>query len=272
MNKIITSLLITSSFSFNAQLYTPGSGVTDIDGNTYQTIIINGQEWMAENLRTSKYANGEAIPNVPDSSQWLNLSSGAWVHFNDDSQNEFPFGKLYNWYTVADSRNLCPVGWQLPSDSEWTVLTDFLGGEIIAGGKMKIVGTEFWQSPNTDATNESGFSGIPAGRRIYTGPYYGLGNYTLWWSTTSDNDTSKAWTRDLHYLFSSIGRYSNDKNIGLSVRCVKNETSGINELKPTFKSLIRITDIMGRETVVKNNEVLFYLYSDGSFEKKVISE
>jgi uncharacterized protein (TIGR02145 family) len=271
MNKLITALLIAFSFGLNAQLYTPGLGVTDIDGNNYQSIIINGQEWMSENLRTAKYANGNPIPNETDGSQWVNLTTGAWALYNNDSQYEIPYGKFYNWYTVADPRNVCPTGWHVPSDSEWTTLTDYLGGQLVAGGKMKSTGTQYWASSNSDATNESGFSGLPGGIRDGNGAFNGISDGGYWWSSMEEN-TISAWSRALGRYNGNVSIGFVNKSYGFSVRCLKPSTSGISELKPTFKTLIKITDIMGRETVVKNNEVLFYLYSDGSVEKKVISE
>jgi uncharacterized protein (TIGR02145 family) len=199
----------------------PGPGVT-FNGYTYSTIILgNGQEWMAENLRTTSYANGDPIPNVSNGTQWQNLTTGAWVHYNNDSQYENPYGKLYNWYTVSDARNICPAGWHVPTDVEWTFLSDYLGGEIVAGSKMKSTGTQYWQSPNTDATNESGFSGLPGGGRRVSGAFDWISNNGIWWSSTEYN-TDYAWLRDLGYSGGGVGRYDDDKTYGYSVRCLKN--------------------------------------------------
>jgi uncharacterized protein (TIGR02145 family) len=254
-----------------SQLFTPGAGVTDIDGNTYQTIVINGQEWMAENLRTSKYSNGEVIPNIPDNSQWSTLTTGAWSHYNNDSQYENPYGKLYNWYTVADPRNVCPTGWHVPSDAEWTVLTDYLGGVSVAGGKMKSTGTQYWESPNQDATNESGFSGLPGSSRFLNGSFDLIGYYGYWWSSTEYN-TGDAWTRNLLYYDGDVYRHNPNKPGGFSVRCLNNSTSSINEITPSSKTLIKVFDLLGNETVITPNELQFYLYSDGSVEKKIVLE
>jgi uncharacterized protein (TIGR02145 family) len=198
--------------------------VTDQDGNTYATIEIGTQEWMAENLRTTTYANGDPIPNVTDSAQWSNLTTGAWAHYENDSQFEVPYGKLYNWYTVADPRNVCPTGWHVPTDAEWTLLTDYLGGEDVAGGKMKTTGTieaatGLWQSPNTEATNISGFSGFPGGVRVNSSCSL-MGFNGLWWSS-SEYDTSRAWDRYLEELHGGVGRNSNNKLFGFSVRCLR---------------------------------------------------
>ena len=205
----------------------PGAGVT-FNGYTYNSIVLgNGQEWMAENLRTSTYANGDPIPNVTDAIQWDSLTTGAWAHYNNDSQIENPYGKLYNWYTVIDSRNLCPTGWHVPSDTEWTVLTDYLWGYFVAGGKMKITGTQYWASPNIGATNESGFSSLPGGRHHVAGTFSGIGYSGLWWSTTEVN-SSNAWYRvitfDNEYVSRQDGQFITSnigKTSGFSVRCLK---------------------------------------------------
>jgi len=198
----------------------PGAGVT-FDGYTYSSIVLgNGQEWMAENLRTTFYANGDPIPNVTDANQWQNLTTGAWAHYNNDSQYENPYGKLYNWYAVDDSRNVCPTGWHVPSDAEWTVLSDYLGGEAVAGGKMKSTGTAYWFTPNTDATNESGFSGLPGGDRSSNGTFNAGGGTGLWWSST-EGDTVNAWSRVLGYNDGAVYRDGLNKADGFSVRCLR---------------------------------------------------
>lgn len=198
----------------------PGAGVT-FNGYTYASIVLgNGQEWMAENLRTTKYRNGDNITNVTDNAQWDLLTTGAWVHYSNDSQYENPYGKLYNWHAVADTRNVCPAGWHVPTDAEWTVLTNYLGGESVAGGKMKSTGTQYWQSPNQDATNESGFSGLPGGYRFSIGPFSHVGGYGGWWSSTEGN-TYNAWTRDLDYSSGSVSRGYYGKGNGFSVRCLR---------------------------------------------------
>lgn len=200
----------------------PGAGVT-FDGYTYSSIVLgNGQEWMAENLRTTVYANGDPIPNVTDNAQWQNLTSGAWIYYENNSQFENPYGKLYNWYTVNDPRNVCPTGWHVASDSEWTVLVDYLGGEWVAGGKMKSTGTQYWSSsqPNVGATNESGFSALPAGHYI---GYIGNGPIqlqTYFWS--SDESGLLEANNNALYIFSATcSSYPRSKFHGLSVRCLK---------------------------------------------------
>jgi uncharacterized protein (TIGR02145 family) len=195
--------------------------ITDQNGNTYATIVIGTQEWMAENLRTAIYANGDPISNVTDAGQWVGLATGAWIHYNNDSQYESPYGKLYNWYTVADPRNVCPAGWHVPTDAEWTVLSDYLGGQSVAGGQMKSTSTQYWQAPNTGATNDSGFSGLPGGERIfYDGNFNNLGDYGSWWSA-SEESADVAWPRYLDNTSAGIYRDNSDKRYGFSVRCVR---------------------------------------------------
>jgi uncharacterized protein (TIGR02145 family) len=134
--------------------------------NAYTTVSIGNQCWMKENLRVSKYRNGEVIPVSSDNVQWSNLNKGSrCLYENDSVLFNLPYGNLYNLYAVIDDKKLCPNGWHVPTDTEWTTLTEYLGGEIIAGGKMKTVGTAYWNDPNTGATNESGFSAVPGGFR-----------------------------------------------------------------------------------------------------------
>jgi uncharacterized protein (TIGR02145 family) len=198
----------------------PGAGVT-FDGYTYSSIILgNGQEWMAENLRTTSYANGDPIPNVTDDTQWQNLTTGAWSFYNNNSIYENPYGKVYNWYSVVDPRNVCPTGWHVPTDAEYTILTDYLGGQAVAGGKMKSNGTQYWINPNTDATNESNFSGLPGGSRVNAGSFSNNGGYGFWWSSTEDL-TGFPWNRYLVYSGGQVGRNLTNKEFGLSVRCLR---------------------------------------------------
>jgi uncharacterized protein (TIGR02145 family) len=216
------------SFTASLEIVTnPGSGVT-FDGYTYASVILgNGQEWMAENLRTNIFSNGDTIPNVILDSDWAfqtSTSGGAWAHYNNDSQYDDPYGKLYNWMTVTDWRNLCPLGWHVPSDWEWTVLTDYLGGETGAGSKMKSTGIQFWSSPNQDATNESGFSGLPGGVRQATtnGSFGGIGISGHWWSSTQyDPNTISAYSRSLSYNSAIVNNNISPKRNGFSVRCLK---------------------------------------------------
>ncbi len=201
-----------------------GLNITDVEGNSYKTVYIGTQQWMAENLKTSKYSDGTTIPNITDNTQWQNNTTGAWSYYNNDAANNAKYGKLYNWYAVSKTsngnKNVCPTGWHVPTDAEWTVLTDYLGGETVAGGKMKEVGTTSWNSPNTDATNTSLFTGLPGGNRINNGNYYYIGGNGYWWSST-EYDTFDAWYRDLNYGLGNAYRNLDGKRIGFSVRCLR---------------------------------------------------
>jgi uncharacterized protein (TIGR02145 family) len=199
--------------------------MTDQEGNVYKTIVIGSQEWMAENLNTSIYRNGDAIPTNLDDAVWQTTTSGAWAYYNNDASYACPYGKLYNWYTCVDARQLCPTGWHVPTDAEWTVLTDYLGGEGVAGGKMKTTGTieaatGLWYSPNAEATNSSGFSGAPGGFRDYLGVYDGIGNFGYWW-ISSEGDADYAWNRFLGYFYGYADRGNFNKHFGFSVRCLR---------------------------------------------------
>ncbi len=200
--------------------------MTDQDGNVYKTIVIGTQEWMAENLRARTYRNGVAIPLVTDQTQWAtNQNNGTTLPmmcwFNNDSVTyACPYGRLYNWYAVTSSNNVCPTGWHVPTDAEWTTLTTFLGGLYVAGGKMKSTGTQYWQSPNTAADNSSGFSGPPGGIRYANDTFLQIGYDGYWWSATEAN-TGNAWFRHLNYLNGFVNRMNNPEAYGLSVRCIK---------------------------------------------------
>jgi len=201
-----------------------GPNISDNDGNTYKTVYIGTQVWMAENLKTAKYNDGTAIPNVTDNNQWYNNTTGAYAYYNNDAANNAKYGKLYNWYavnpTTNGNKNVCPIGWHVPTDAEWTVLTDYLGGYSYAGAKMKEVGTTNWNSPNTGSTNTSLFTGLPGGSRSSIGYYYDIGADGYWWSST-ESSTDSAWAR---YLNSNVGNafsYYVNKGVGLSVRCLR---------------------------------------------------
>jgi uncharacterized protein (TIGR02145 family) len=201
--------------------------VKDIDGNTYKTIQIGTQTWMAENLKTTKYRNGTPIPNITDNTQWKNNTTGAYCSYNNNTTNDCPFGKLYNWYAVNNNNGLCPTGWHVPTDEEWTTLTTSLGGESVAGGKMKSTSTQYWLSPNTEATNSSGWSGLPFGNRETNGTFASIGDGGNWWSSSETNTpgctscTSSARDRYLLYDDGVVYRGSTNKTHGAPLRCIK---------------------------------------------------
>ena len=201
-----------------------GPNITDSEGNSYKTVKIGTQTWMAENLKTSKYSDGTIIPNVKESLEWAKLTTGAWSYYNNDAANNAKYGKLYNWYAVSKTtngnKNVCPTGWHVPTDAEWKVLTDYLGGDSIAGGKLKEVGTTNWNSPNTGATNTSLFTGLPGGFRKSNGYYGDVGGNGSWWSSTVYN-TDAAWFRFLYGSDDNAYSSNDDKDNGLSVRCLR---------------------------------------------------
>jgi len=200
----------------------PGPNITDVEGNSYKTVTIGTQTWMAENLKVSKYSDGTTIPNLTDNTQWQNNTTGAWSYYNNDAANNAKYGKLYNWYAVSPTtngnKNVCPSGWHVPTDAEWTVLTEYLGGSG-AGGKMKEIGTTSWISPNKDATNTSLFTGLPGGARNANGGYSNIGGHGYWWSS-SEGSTSSAWLRLLYCHIGYADSFNDDKRSGFSVRCL----------------------------------------------------
>lgn len=198
--------------------------VSDINGNTYKTIKICNQTWMVENLNVSRYRNGDSIPEVRDSVVWEELITGAWCYYNNDPAIGKIYGKLYNWFAVNDPRGLAPEGWHIPSNDEWTVLVDCLGGRWIAGDKLISTGTiehgnGLWRSPNWSGTNESGFSAFPSGYRSIRW-FLGLYNECYWWSATEGIEVG-AWGRCISVDRSIIGNGEIKSIDGLSIRCVK---------------------------------------------------
>jgi uncharacterized protein (TIGR02145 family) len=193
--------------------------VKDIDGNVYKTVTINKQVWMAENLRTTKYNDGTAIPLVTDDKVWAALITPAFCWYNnDETRNKNKYGALYNWYTVSTNK-LCPKGWHVSLDKEWATLTTYLGGEKVAGGKLKEIGTIHWKSPNTGATNESGFTALPSGSRATNGSFRLGGEGVSFWSSMEHN-ASQAWFSSLTYNYSILTIFYAYKQVGWSIRCL----------------------------------------------------
>lgn len=189
--------------------------IEDIEGNTYKTVQIGTQCWMAENLKTSKYRDGNPIPNVTDPSEWAKLSSGAWATYENSAANDVTYGKLYNWHAVVDARNVCPVDWHIPSNEEWTVLSNYIGTEI--GFKMK--STSGW-ADNGNGSNTSGFNALPGGFRFNDGTFYYVSRAGFFWSS-SESSSDYAWYRYLRFEDRDLGRFNYLKSFGLSVRCLR---------------------------------------------------
>mgnify|MGYP001192070860 CR=1 FL=1 len=207
------------------------STTTDVDGNTYKTVKIGTQEWMSENLRITKYSDGTPIPNVTDNNQWTNLTTGAWCHYNNNSQHEATYGKLYNWYAV-NTNKLCPKGWHVPTDAELTILTDYLsanGHRRKTLDALKSKSDWNYKSDGTsgNGTDDYGWFGLPGGYRYINGnfDYIGYGGY--WWSS-SEHDADDAWFPDDAWYrglddyddYETIPR-STSKIYGFSVRCLR---------------------------------------------------
>ncbi len=194
----------------------------DQEGNSYRTIVIGNQEWMAENLKTSIYQNGDPIPNVIDGTQWGSLSSGAWCHYNNDSQYECPYGKLYNWYAAADPRNVCPTGWHVPSLEEWDVLRiDAVANDA---AKVKSAGNQYWIGSFANGSNLSGFSALPNGVRYYQqdGMFTQNGNWATWWSSSiqSAGGCCSYYIAIEQGGFGISGNYPDIRN-GHAIRCLR---------------------------------------------------
>jgi len=195
--------------------------VSDVDGNTYSTIQIGTQWWMAENLRTTKYRDNTPIPRVTGSTAWKDLTTPAYCWFSWDSlTNKIPYGALYNWYSVA-TKKICPTGWHVPEDSDWETFGIYIGGEEVAGAKMKEAGTTHWMSPNTGATDELGFTALPGGFRRYTdGSFSSIRYYGEYWSST-EYSADNAAGAELSYNSGAIKPSGTNKKYGFSVRCIK---------------------------------------------------
>jgi uncharacterized protein (TIGR02145 family) len=217
-----------------------GSTIADIDGNIYNTVQIGTQCWTQRNLNVTKYRNGDSIPNMEDNTQWSDTyitNIGGSCTYNNTVSSGSLWGRLYNWYAISDPRGLCPAGWHVPSDGEWTILVDHLGGSGIAGGPLK--STQSQPVPrgwglSTGATNTSGFSGLPGGWRSFDGGwssesgnmwtsvgYVSATRLTGYWWSSTDGGSVDAWSRDLYFDSTSVGRQVKDQSHGFSVRCIR---------------------------------------------------
>ena len=193
-----------------------GSSSVTFDGYTYELVAIGDQCWFAENLRTEHYVNGDAIPGELSDGEWSSTTNGAQAIFANDASNLTDYGRLYNWFAVDDARGLCPSGWHVPTDVEYTTLTDGLGGTSVAGGKMKSSPED---SPAWNGTNTSGFSGLAGGARSYGGDFYYGGSSGCFWSASADG--TNAWLRVLDGGNAEVLRLNSDQRVGFSVRCVR---------------------------------------------------
>lgn len=196
--------------------------MSDIDGNVYKTIQIGTQTWMAENLKTTKYRNGDPIPNVTDATAWAALTNGAYCWYNNDaSSNKATYGALYNWYSISDSRAIAPSGWHIPIDNEWSTLANYLGDVYTAGGKLKETGTTHWQNPNTGATNATGFTAIPDGQRNYDGTFSQVGYQSWWWNCSTVGILVESYGLFYNDSEMASGAEGGSRTVGRPVRCIK---------------------------------------------------
>ncbi|TNE55128.1 MAG: hypothetical protein EP338_05280 [Bacteroidetes bacterium] len=202
-------------------LGTPGSGVQDLDGNKYSTVVIGNQEWMSENLRSAHYANGDTIYSGINVESVESEQSPSYFFYpdNDSSKNLSSYGRLYTYYAASDPRNVCPSGWRLPSKNDWEVLIEYLGGDENGGGKLK--GTAGWNAPNAGADNLSGFNGLPAGFKEVDGAFDQFGRLASWWTSTADT-ANRIWTYYVKYSYPIVFEGPNEKKRALSVRCIRN--------------------------------------------------
>lgn len=200
-----------------------GTFTDDRDGNKYKWVRIGDHIWMAENLKATKYRNGDNIGTTTPAT--LSISGETtpkyqWA-YDGNKSNVATYGRLYTWYAITDNRNVCPSGWHIPTDDEWITLINFLGGQIIAGGILKEAGTTHWKSPNTEAINERGFTALPGGYRYCDGYFFSIGDYGHWWSSTEGLSTSCGFSYRLDYNNTNVTLYNAYKRDGFSVRCIK---------------------------------------------------
>lgn len=195
--------------------------LADVEGNTYKTVKIGTQEWMAENLKTTRFADGTDIPLVKDAGAWSNLTASGYCWYNNDETTyKLPYGALYNGYTIVTGQ-LCPSGWHVPFKEEWLQLRDFLSDSLKAGGKLKEAGLTHWLSPNKGADNSTGFTALPAGLRYFEGTFSSILSYTAFWAA-ADSTGNDAWFAGLYYADAGFVIEQRIKNHAFSVRCIKN--------------------------------------------------
>jgi uncharacterized protein (TIGR02145 family) len=215
----IISLIFSLFLILTCKIGNAQTGDLTYNGYSYKTVKIGTQWWMAENLQTIKYNDGTAIPNVKNNLIWAGFTTGAYCWYENDTTAYKNYGAIYNWFAINIGK-LCPLGWQVPGDAEWAILIDFLGGESVAGGKMKEAGTILWESPNYGATNESGFSGLPGGCRFGNGGFFGNPiSYGYWWSSTKGTVIGSH--RSLYYDGPGVHRGGSYVGSGFRVRCLQ---------------------------------------------------
>ncbi|MBK8805454.1 MAG: fibrobacter succinogenes major paralogous domain-containing protein [Bacteroidales bacterium] len=201
--------------------YFMGLTAIDFDGNAYDVIRIGNQFWLDKNLMTTKYDNGEPLVYETLYGEWSKKTVGAYCAYNNVKDSALKYGYLYNFHAVTDARNICPKGFHVPTDTEWITLINFIGADTLSGARLKETGTEHWKNPNAYATNEFGFTALPGGFRNFDGTYGLINTQGSWWSSTQATSTT-AFYRDVYNKNGLVFRNSGSKNIGYSVRCIKN--------------------------------------------------
>ena len=232
LNHLAAIILSLSVIQFSCNKDDKDGKVKDADGNSYTTVQIGEQTWMAENLRTTKLNDGTAIANVTDNSKWATLTTPAYCWYDNQSSNKEVYGALYNWFTVETGK-LCPEGWRVANDNDWvkmelglglhTLEVDFLGWrgeENNVGGKLKETGTAHWKSPNSGATNETGFAARPGGQRSLNGEFEYLNEYHYWWLSVPPDD-AYGFSRGVGYNVVTIFKSKFIRTMGFGVRCIK---------------------------------------------------
>ena len=215
--KIIIALFVACLFLFSCENHTTNN-------SNLEEVKIGTQTWSTKNLDVSIFRNGDTIPEAKTNDEWKKAGDEkrpAWCYYNNDPSKGKKYGKLYNWYAVNDPVGLAPKGWHIPSDTEWTILTDYLGGEDVAGTKMK--STSGWndhEGKTGNGTNTNGFAGSPSGYRNEGGIFNNVGNFGGWWSS-SESSTTSAWDRGLGFDVGNVGRGNDGKSLWLSVRCMR---------------------------------------------------
>lgn len=214
--KVVNSLGTTTGDDMTFMTIGP---ISDIDGNIYQTVTIGTQTWMSENLKTTKYSDGTAVPNIVDLTTWAGIKSPSYCWYDNDISNKTIYGALYNWYTVNTGK-LCPSGWHVPSDAEWETLSNLVGGQV--GGKLKETATAHWRSPNIGADNSTGFLALPGGYRQTNGYFNEILHIGFFWTASAPTaDPAKAWVRFIYSEYATLFNAYDWKNSGFSVRCIK---------------------------------------------------
>ena len=218
VNFDILENLPSKETTFSTKIDSPG--ITQFIPN-FKTIKIGTQIWMAENLNVENFRNSVPIQEAKTREEWILARKNkqpAWCYYDNNPENGKKYGKLYNWHAVSDSNGLPPLGWHIPGDMEWTILTDHLGGFDV-GGKLKEQGTSHWKSHNLGTTNESGFSALPGGCRCESGSFDDIANLGFWWTST-ENNSYHAWERLIYSAYNSVNRSNSNKGCGYSIRCI----------------------------------------------------